>query len=49
MVKSFKVACYLILDNDEIIESITSSCMCNLFIDYKMINHRKIRFNELFP
>ncbi|CAD8213536.1 unnamed protein product [Paramecium octaurelia] len=47
--RTFKAGCYLILDSDEVIESISSSCICNLFVDQKMISHRKIYFHELFP
>ncbi|CAD8125808.1 unnamed protein product [Paramecium sonneborni] len=47
--RTFKTGCYLILDSDEAIECISSSCICNLFIDQKMISHRKIYFHELFP
>ncbi|CAD8112156.1 unnamed protein product [Paramecium primaurelia] len=47
--RTFKIGCYLILNSDDAIECISSSCICCLFIDQKMISHRKIYFNELFP
>ncbi|CAK68569.1 unnamed protein product (macronuclear) [Paramecium tetraurelia] len=46
--RTFKGGCYLILDHDDAIESVSSSCICYLFIDSKMISHKKIYFHELF-
>ncbi|CAK82690.1 unnamed protein product (macronuclear) [Paramecium tetraurelia] len=47
--RNFKSACYIILDADESIESLSSSCICNIFIDHKVISHKKIFIQEIFP
>ncbi|CAD8048146.1 unnamed protein product [Paramecium sonneborni] len=49
LIKQFKPICYLITDNEKIIESISASCITLLGIDNKIITHNKIYMNDLFP
>ncbi|CAD8162069.1 unnamed protein product [Paramecium octaurelia] len=48
VLKSFKPTCYLILDNEEIIDSISSSCIPLLNLDSKQISHKKTSITEIF-
>ncbi|CAD8203560.1 unnamed protein product [Paramecium pentaurelia] len=47
--KSFKPSCYLILDSEEVIDSISSSCIPLLNIDSKLISHKKTPITEILP
>ncbi|CAD8075781.1 unnamed protein product [Paramecium primaurelia] len=47
--KSFKPSCYLILDSEEIIDSISSSCIPLLNIDSKQISHKKTPITDILP
>ncbi|CAD8209105.1 unnamed protein product [Paramecium pentaurelia] len=49
VLKSFKPTCYLVLDNEEIIDSISSSCIPLLNLDSKQISHKKTSISEIFP
>ncbi|CAD8125809.1 unnamed protein product [Paramecium sonneborni] len=49
VLKSFKPSCYLILDNEEIIDSLSSSCIPLLNLDSKQISHKKTSITEIFP
>ncbi|CAD8043447.1 unnamed protein product [Paramecium primaurelia] len=49
LIKQFKPICYLLTDNEKIIESISASCFSLLGIDNKLITHNKIYINDLFP
>ncbi|CAD8157654.1 unnamed protein product [Paramecium octaurelia] len=47
--KSFKPSCYLILDSEDVIDSISSSCIPLLNIDSKQISHKKTPITEILP
>ncbi|CAD8075777.1 unnamed protein product [Paramecium primaurelia] len=47
--KIFKPTCYIILDSDETIDSISASCISILNIDQKMISHKKMSLIDIFP
>ncbi|CAD8125807.1 unnamed protein product [Paramecium sonneborni] len=47
--KLFKPNCYLLVDQNEVIDSISASCIPLLNIDYKTVSQRKIMLENLFP
>ncbi|CAD8126295.1 unnamed protein product [Paramecium sonneborni] len=49
VLKSFKPTCYLILDNEEIIDSISSTCIPLLNLHIKQISNKKTSITEIFP
>ncbi|CAD8126292.1 unnamed protein product [Paramecium sonneborni] len=47
--KLYKPTCYLLIDANELIDSVSASCITLLNIDHKAISHRKIMLGDLFP
>ncbi|CAD8112154.1 unnamed protein product [Paramecium primaurelia] len=48
-IKMFKPTCYLIVDSDELVDSISASCVALLNIDQKQISKGKIMLSDIFP
>ena len=47
--KLFKASAYMILDNECLIDGISSGCIALMDLDSKQIFHKKTAVNELFP
>ncbi|CAK66138.1 unnamed protein product (macronuclear) [Paramecium tetraurelia] len=47
--KIFRPTCYIITDSEEVIDSISASCIPLLSIDQKVISHKKVSLLDIFP
>ncbi|CAK82689.1 unnamed protein product (macronuclear) [Paramecium tetraurelia] len=47
--KIFRPTCYIIVDSDETIDSISASCIPLLNLDQKVIQHKKLFLIDIFP
>ncbi|CAD8157650.1 unnamed protein product [Paramecium octaurelia] len=47
--KIFRPTCYIIVDSDETIDSISASCIPLLNLDQKVIQHKKVSLIDIFP